>query len=88
MRAASNNTKVLSHEGEKENMNRRILFASAFAAAGFAPIAAAGGEAFERAVYFLRHADTQLVRAGVFLVRHGWPFVRCFTEGAGAMPAQ
>ena len=44
MRAASNNTKVLSHEGEKENMNRRILFASAFAAAGFAPIAAAGGE--------------------------------------------
>jgi outer membrane cobalamin receptor len=45
MRAASNNTKVLSHEGEKENMNRRILFASAFVAAGFSPTVAAGGEA-------------------------------------------
>lgn len=45
MRAACNNTKVLSHEGEKEKMNRRILFASVFTAAGFAPLVAAGGKA-------------------------------------------
>jgi iron complex outermembrane receptor protein len=44
MRAASNTTKVLSHEGEKENMNRRILFVSAIAAASFALLAATGGE--------------------------------------------
>lgn len=44
MRAACNNTKVPSHEGEQECMNRRKLFALAIAATGFAPLAPTRGE--------------------------------------------